>query len=158
MDDPQNIPVLTPRKVNTSSPVPVTTTQSISASEPPALAATTSSSSASEADKCDNPECTQLALIICAICNEAPLKSSYTPVTQYCSTECQRVDIARHKAVCDKMKDRTMLYRVMTVALKQFLVYREMTWHAFEVTSLRRMEGKQVEGNGEEFVVICGEV
>lgn len=56
------------------------------------------------------------------------------------------------------MHDRTTLYRVMDVALKQFLVYREMSWHAFEIESLQKLGGKEGEGQGGEGVIIHGEV
>lgn len=110
-------------------------------------------------DSCDNPTCSQVATLLCAICSETPCITSDPPVAQYCSTECQRADMLRHKEQCEKMLDRTTLYRVMDLALKQFYVFREMSWHAFMVEEVKRMGVKIAHDRDiEEVIVVVGSV
>jgi len=46
----------------------------------------------------------------------------------------------------------------MDVALRQFYIFRETSWHAFEIESVERMGGEERSGEVGEVVVILGEV
>jgi hypothetical protein len=107
---------------------------------------------AKDRDRCDNIPCFHQALIVCGICNDAPHYVTDPPTAQYCSISCQKADLARHIRVCDRMLDRTTLFRAMEVAMKQLYIYRELSWHAFDLTGL---EGR-IDDDGVETVVVQG--
>lgn len=75
-----------------------------------------------------------MAAIICAICNEAPFLDTDPQVAQYCSDACQTDHAPDHSPHCERLLNRNKLFRCMSVAQKLFLVYREMSWHAFDIT------------------------
>lgn len=63
----------------------------------------------------------------------------------------------RHGVLCSKMQDRVTLYRVMELALKQLYVYRELSWHAFDVEGVDRVV-EEKEGTRYETVIVRGVV
>ncbi|KAF8853449.1 hypothetical protein BDZ45DRAFT_761761 [Acephala macrosclerotiorum] len=66
------------------------------------------------------------------------------PIAHYCGLECQQEHWTSHELTCIKLKDRTLLYRVIDTAQKLFFIHREMTWHEFDVDSVQKIEGHLV--------------
>lgn len=114
-------------------------------SSPPALSPNASPPEpVSLLDLCDNPPCPLPASIVCGICNEAPYLDTDPQVAQYCSSTCQKKHLKDHVKLCDRLQDRMTLFRVMGIAQRGLYVYREMSWHAFEIESVEERDDMMI--------------
>jgi len=76
--------------------------------------------------------CQKLAAFACGDCKDVPPyeKNQGFEKTWYCSTECQKLDSARHEAYCKVLNMRKELFRVGSLVQELFYVYRK---HLFDI-------------------------
>jgi hypothetical protein len=86
-----------------------------------------------ECAKCKKP-----ATLACGGCRGSPILEGDAPIVHYCDTTCQKADWAQHKPTCQRLKDRTTLYRVADIARRLFLLHRELTWSQFDIQRVEK--------------------
>ncbi|KAF4622713.1 hypothetical protein G7Y89_g14315 [Cudoniella acicularis] len=93
--------------------------------------------------KCAN--CNEPTTLACSGCQGSPVLEGDADIAYYCNATCQRANWKDHKPVCQLLKDRTKLYRVLAIAQRLWYIYRELTWAQLDIHS--------VEKSGEEFIL-----
>jgi hypothetical protein len=74
----------------------------------------------------------------------SPVLDGDTAITHYCSAACQKADWSSHKPICQRLKDRTTLYRVSQVAQQLFYMYQEITWGLLDVQAVDKTEDELI--------------
>ena len=105
---------------------------------------------------CDNPGCSNRVRLFCETCYTAPVQRLDPPVAQYCSEDCMNQHREAHAPVCDKLQDRTALFRIVELAQNAFYVFREMNWHEIDVRAMEmRDDVIVINGKVSVFVLFC---
>lgn len=77
------------------------------------------------------------AKLECSSCKDAPAIDDI-PIVRYCNANCQRTHWNEHKSTCQRLRDRTTLYRVAGMAQRLFYVAQELCWIHFRIVNVEK--------------------